>query len=374
MTNSIRSDFTETDFNEVKARITWNAIIEPGDRSAGQLIAEHGSIGALDAFLNRTDFGPEYLSAYERWNPRYHSELANERIALAKKHDLKLLVPTDELWPAALRDLEAHEPILFWYRGDPAHFRRLEKSIGVVGSRNSSHYGQRVTSDLATVLVDENAAVVSGGALGIDSVAHRTTLALGGVTAAFMAGSLDLPYPAANYSLFDQIAHTGLLLSEMSPGSNPTRWRFLQRNRLIAAVTNALVVTEAGLRSGSINTVNHATELERPIFAVPGPITSPSSAGCNRLIRDQMANLLVEVSDLPLELNWRKSIVETSHSLGSLELRAFDALGFKAQSFEQLVVATGLSVGELRIALGGLQLAGVAKCVENRHWSRNNVM
>jgi DNA processing protein len=221
-------------------------------------------------------------------------------------------------------------------------------------------------------LVEEEAAIVSGGALGIDSVAHRTAIQLGGLTAAFMAGSLDCLYPAANYSLFDEIGHRGLLLSEMSPGSRPTRWRFLQRNRLIAAIGSATVVTEAGWRSGSMNTVKHANELGRPVFAVPGPITTPASAGCNRLIRDAEASILVELSDLPIELGWRASHVEATELLGPLDLRAFDALATGFQPVETLLVASGLSMNELRMALGSLKLLGKAEMGETGSWKRTS--
>lgn len=370
-TQSIRRDFTETDFETAKSLITWNALVEPGDRIASQLIGEVGPIDALRALRSKAKLGEDYERAYERWAPRDLPLLAETKIALAKKHDLKLLLPSDETWPQGFRDLGLHSPLLLWYRGNSKHFEWLNKAIGVVGSRNASHYGQRITADLVEVLAQEEAVVVSGGALGIDSVAHRVAIGLKGRTIAFMAGSLDLPYPAANLNLFNEISHHGLLLSEMSPGSNPTRWRFLQRNRLIAASANAVVVTEAGLRSGSINTVNHAGELGRPVFAIPGPITSPSSAGCNRLIRDLQVQLLMDVGDLPAELGWRETKLNPQNSIGVLELRALDALGKAGKSFAELRHATGMSETELRIALGGLKLVGLCALSESGSWQRN---
>ncbi len=369
---SSRRDFPHTDFNHLKALVTWNALVEPGDRIAGELIRKHGPIDALRVFEERQATDEEHRSAFERWAPRYSSSLAEERLGCAQKHDLQVLLPSDDLWPKKLNDLDAHAPLLLWYRGNTNHFGQMSKTVGVVGSRNASHYGQRVTSDLTALLVEEEATIVSGGALGIDSVSHRTAIQLGGNTAAFMAGSLDCLYPAANYSLFDEIGHRGLLLSEMSPGSRPTRWRFLQRNRLIAAIASATVVTEAGWRSGSINTVKHANELGRPVFAVPGPITSPASAGCNRLIRDAEASMLVELSDLPVELGWRADQVENTESLGPLDLRAFDALATSFQPLETLLAASGLSLNELRMALGSLKLLGKAEIGETGSWRRTS--
>jgi len=358
---SIRRDFDSTDFEEAKALITWNALVEPGDRIAGELISSLGAAAALEAFLKKVDVNTEVLASYERWSPRYSPTIADEKINLARRFDLKLLLASDPQWPTALSELGAHSPNLLWYRGSISEFSKFSRAVGVVGSRNASHYGQRVTSDLTAVLVQEGATVVSGGALGIDSVAHRTALHLGGKTVAIMAGALDCLYPSANLELFDQIGHRGLLLSEMSPGAKPTRWRFLQRNRLIAALSDALVVTEAGWRSGSINTANHAVELNRRVFAVPGPITNPSSAGCNRLIRDQQADLLLDPADLPEELGWRSIKIDHSKSLGQLELRALDAMTKVSLPIESIANRAGLTLGEARMALASLHLDSLAE-------------
>jgi DNA processing protein len=218
--------------------------------------------------------------------------------------------------------------------------------------------------------VNEDATVVSGGALGVDAVAHRTSLSQSGHTVAIMAGSLDNLYPAGNWQLFDEIGSRGLLLSEMVPGSKPTRWRFLQRNRLIAALSEAVVVTEAGWRSGSMNTVNHANELGRRVFAVPGPITSPTSAGCNRIIRDHSAEILVEVDDLPVEIGWRRSTPEDLEILGSFEKRLLDFLGKRGLDLYTLAKHSGLSITEAQIALGGLQLAGLVEQQGANSWKR----
>lgn len=368
-TNSIRRDFKVTNQKELLATVTWNALVEPGDRVAGELIDSLGPGEALSAFIERRDLGEDAHAAYERWSPRYSHMLASERIAAANRCDAKLLLPTDDSWPQRFRDLGPHGPLAIWYRGNLDHFSNLTRSIGVVGSRNATHYGQRVTSDLASVLVQDGSAVISGGALGIDTIAHRTTLQSDGLTVAFMAGALDNLYPSANFELFNEISRTGLVLSEMSPGAKPTRWRFLQRNRLIAAMSEAVVVTEAGWRSGSINTVNHAIELARPVFAVPGPITSVASAGCNRLIRDGQANVLLDVSDLAIELGWKASGQVELSGLGVLELRALDALEGKGRAIDELLKATGMAPMDLRMALGSLRLLGKADSNREGLWS-----
>lgn len=369
--SKIRRDFVETDSDYLDASIVWNCLVEPGDRIAGELIQTFGPVEALRVFHQKKNLENEVSEAVARWSPRFNPNLLETRLQAAERNDMKLLLPTDSLWPARLNDLGLHAPLLLWYRGNVRHFEALSKSIGVVGSRNATAYGQRVTSELVNQIVQNDAAVVSGGALGIDSVAHRTTIRLDGLTIAFMAGSLDRLYPSANHELFDEIGHRGLLLSEMSPGSNPTRWRFLQRNRLIAAVSEATVVCEAGWRSGSINTVNHASTLGRPVFAIPGPITSPASAGSNRLIRDSVATLLLDVEDLASELGWREASTATLDGLGELELRALDVLNSNFQEITAILISSGLSLSELQIALGSLRLMGKVESDQNGKWKRS---
>ena len=376
MFGPIRSDFQGTDEEDLHSRLVWHALVEPGDRIAGSLRLELGSTVALRKFVDQDYAATELVSreellrAYERWKPRYQGEMADAIIKRAQVLDMRVILPTDSAWPVSLNDLGVFSPALLWYRGHLTGFNRLERTLGIVGSRVVSSYGQKVTAEIAALAVTEGATVVSGGALGVDAVAHRTALSQSGSTVAVMAGSLDNLYPAGNWQLFDEIGSRGLLLSEMAPDSKPTRWRFLQRNRLIAALSEAVVVTEAGWRSGSINTVNHANELGRRVFAVPGPITSPTSAGCNRIIRDHSAEILLEVNDLPIEIGWRRSNPEDLDILGSLEKRLLDFLEKRAIDLHTLAKRSGLSIFEAQIAIGGLQLADLVEQQGANGWKR----
>jgi DNA processing protein len=308
--------------------------------------------------------------AYERWGPRYQTGLLEKLVKDAIRSDMQLMLPSDSLWPERLNDLGAYSPTLLWYRGHIDSFEKLDRTLGVIGSRVVSGYGQKITAEVSALAVNEGATVISGGALGVDAIAHRVALSQAGLTLGLMAGSLDNLYPAGNWQLFDEIGSRGLLLSEMAPGSKPTRWRFLQRNRLIAALSDAVVVTEAGWRSGSINTVNHANELGRRVFAVPGPITSPTSAGCNRIIRDHSAEILVEVNDLPVEIGWRSSDPENLEILGNLEKRLLDSMTNTANDLPTLAKDSGLSVFEAQMAIGGLQLADLVQQQGSLGWKR----
>jgi DNA processing protein len=168
----------------------------------------------------------------------------------------------------------------------------------MVGSRAASGYGAHVAGEIAADLAERGWTIVSGGAYGIDAAVHRGVLAVGGITMAVLACGVDHAYPAGHADLFAAIAADGLVVSEWPPGSHPTRLRFLVRNRVIAALTNGTVIVEAGDRSGALNTARHAAELQRPLMAVPGPVTSAQSAGCHRIIREWGGVLVTRAADV----------------------------------------------------------------------------
>jgi DNA processing protein len=154
-----------------------------------------------------------------------------------------------------------------------------------------------VAGDLAARLAEREVAVFSGGAYGIDGAAHRAALNCEGITVAVLAGGLDIPYPAGRSALLHRIGQHGLVFTEYPPGVRPARYRFLTRNRLVAAVAGASVVVEAGLRSGAANTATWARALGRVVAAVPGPVTSSASAGCHALLRNG-AELVTRAEDI----------------------------------------------------------------------------
>jgi DNA processing protein len=212
--------------------------------------------------------------------------------------EIRIITPDSDEWPAGLNDLGKNMPAQLWALGQPIP---KGPSVAVVGARACTSYGEHVTQSLVSGL-PQGTVVISGAAYGIDAAAHRTALNAGLSTVAYLAGGVDRPYPAGHRDLIGRIAQHGTVLSEVEPGSAPTRWRFLQRNRLIAAHAQALVVVEAGWRSGSLNAASHATFLHRPVGAVPGPVTSPASAGTNRLIEDYDARVITSTEDIGLLL------------------------------------------------------------------------
>ncbi|MTB04316.1 MAG: DNA-protecting protein DprA, partial [Actinobacteria bacterium] len=170
-------------------------------------------------------------------------------------------------------------------------------SLAIVGTRNPTNYGARIAGDFAAGFVDRQWVIVSGGAYGIDSFAHKGALIAEGATVAVIACGIDVNYPAGNIRLFAEICESGALVTEVMPGHKALPHRFLTRNRLIAAISNATLVVEAAFRSGSLRTARDAAELMRPVMAIPGPINSPTSEGCHRLIGERAAEIVTSVAD-----------------------------------------------------------------------------
>lgn len=206
----------------------------------------------------------------------------------------ELLIPEDPRWPALLNDLEV-PPIALIVKGDTSILKT--ESLAIVGTRNPTPYGIRNAQEFAAGFVDRGWAIVSGGAYGIDSAAHKGALIAEGLSIAVTASGLDSTYPAGNQRLFDEIVENGAIITEYLPGVIARPHRFLVRNRLIAALSRGTVVIEAAFRSGSLRTARDASELLRPVMAIPGPINAPTSEGCHRLIGERSAELVTSVAD-----------------------------------------------------------------------------
>jgi len=269
------------------ARAVLSAIVEPGDTDAGTLIATYTARGTLDLITGETESidNVNLLGLRNRTLPRLNAGSIEIMFRQVVRFGAQLITPEHPHWPTRLDDLGTLAPIALWVRGN-TEMLVDEKTTAMVGARAATGYGEHVTMELAAGLSDRGHTIASGAAYGIDGMAHRATLASRGRTIAYLAGGVDRFYPSGHDALLTRIVERGAVVSELPCGSAPTRWRFLNRNRLIAANSNATLVVEAGFRSGSLNTAAHATNLGRPVGAVPGPITSAASAGCHRLISE----------------------------------------------------------------------------------------
>jgi DNA processing protein len=207
------------------------------------------------------------------------------------------ITPEDNDWPIALADL-ATPPIGLVIVGDRKVLLKLDKSISIVGSRQPTNYGSQLSYSLASQASLAGLVVVSGGAYGIDTASHQGTLSVGGECIAVLAGGINRLYPLENLKLFKDITKSGLLISEVMPNVESKPYRFLIRNRLIAALSRSTVVVEAKFVSGSIRTARDAAEIFRPVFAIPGPVTSALSEGCHRLIAERVADIATSLDEI----------------------------------------------------------------------------
>ncbi|MDO5644975.1 MAG: DNA-processing protein DprA [Dermabacter sp.] len=287
---------------ERMARIALSMMAEPNDAATGHILAHVGGIETL-RLIESDDPVPglaraDVLMWRERLTARVTPDLPRQ-VAEAQDGEFGTLIPADKDWPTALDDLGDRAPYLLWTRGATSFLTTaLSDRVTITGSRASTSYGEHVTRELAAGMADEERIVIAGGAYGIEAAAHRSVLTAAGQTIAVLPSGLDRPYPAAHADLLRQIGEVGLLVSELPPGTTPTMHRFTAKNRLMAALSGASIIPEAGVRSGSRTVVLTARNLGRGIGAVPGPVTSAASSGPNELIRQGFAILIAQTSDL----------------------------------------------------------------------------
>jgi DNA processing protein len=355
--------------------------------ATGQLAAGPALEQEITALLAENGAGATWVGmrdSLKRWAPRI-PDLAPERdLATMARLGGRVIVPCDDLWPAQLGDLGIQEPVCLWWRGLEQPLPDAARCVALVGSRDSTSYGASVTGDLAYSLSQRGFTVVSGGAYGIDAHAHRAALAGGSAavpTIAVMAGGVDRFYPSGNEDLLRAVCNQGAVLAEVPPGSAPTRYRFLQRNRLIAALSAVTVVVEARWRSGALNTAHHAETLGRAVGAVPGSVHSANSAGCHRLLRDGGAICVTDAGEIAeLASPSGEDLPETrtgraaEHDGLTLEdLILLDSLPLRSTtSVDKLCTVAGLSQESVRAGLGRLGLLGLAVS-ERGGWKRAKV-
>lgn len=283
--------------------------------------------------------------------------------------DIKMVTWDDADYPARLREIY-DPPAVFFYRGTLA--QDDEACVAVVGSRRCTHYGRMVAEELGAGLARAGLTVVSGMARGIDSAAHRGALGAGGRTVAVLGTGLDICYPRENSKLMQEIAASGAVVSEFPLGSPPEPWHFPVRNRIISGLSRGVVVVEAAARSGALITAELALEQGRDVMAVPGNVTSPSSQGTNRLIK-QGARLVEGVEDVLDELGLASLFApdagtEAAPSLTPLEQALLQRLKEEGGPVgeDALLGGCGAATPEAKAALTFLELKGLVRRLPGR--------
>jgi DNA protecting protein DprA len=276
--------------NEHLARAALFSTIEGGHTFWCAEISSHSALKVYNKLLN----GGYDPIKYEKLITTLRATNSDQILSEIDKHYARLITPADDDWPEQLNDLAA-PPIGLIIKGNISALH--QPSLAIVGTRNPTSYGARIAGDFAAGFVDREWAIVSGGAYGIDSCAHKGALIAEGITVAVVASGIDINYPAGNTRLFAEICESGAIVTEFMPGHKALPNRFLTRNRIIAALSKATLVVEAAFRSGSLRTARDAAEIFRPVMAIPGPINSPTSEGCHRLIGERAAEIVTSVAD-----------------------------------------------------------------------------
>lgn len=290
------------------------------------------------------------------------------------KYSIRVIQRRDTEYPKKLRNISDAPAILF-LRGNTDCLNR--KTVAMVGSRNASVKGLNVTGRIAKELSEHGVCVVSGLADGIDSAAHRGCLKGGTPTVAVMGCGLDRVYPASNRTLYEDILEgDGLLISEYAPGEKPLGWHFPVRNRIISGLSDAVLMMECRVRSGSMTTVRHALDQGKDVYAYPGESGTPWSEGAHQLLREgagyftTAADILEDLGCLDKNENSvQNNLCSKQESmLTSAQQKTVDALRNGMQSFDQLLAATGAETAELSVTLTYLQLKGIVTAYPGKQY------
>lgn len=327
------------------------------------------------AILELEDFTPVSAAALRACRPEAGLEILEQLRALGARG----LLADDPDYPLLLAETSDAPPVLFAW-GELTQLHRI--GVAVVGSRECTEYGSRATRTLVSAIAARpEVAVVSGMARGIDAVAHEAALDVGGASVGVLGNGFGVVYPPRNRALYDRMLRKGCLVTEMPPGVPPHRGAFPRRNRIVSGLSRAVVVAEAAVGSGALITADFALDQGRVVLAVPGPITSPTSTGCNKLIQQGAKPVLVPgdileeigitgIGDWGLEIgngptNPQSPISNPPRAappdLDDLQRSLWDAMGAEVRHVDALVAIGGGDTGKVLTALTELELRGVVR-------------
>ena len=300
-------------------------------------------------------------------------EFVNTFVANQEARGIKIVCKFDDNYPEKLFYLE-DSPFLLYYMGDISLLNK--PSLAVVGTRKPTNYGRMVTEKLVRDVVTAGIVVVSGLAYGVDSIAHRQTLEAGGKTIAILGGGFDHIYPSEHQGLAEEIAKKGLLLSEYRPKKTATKYTFPTRNRIVAGLSDGVLITEASIKSGTIHTKDFALDYGRTVYAVPGNIDNFNSTLTNEIIKTGQAKLVSEVKDI---LNDYSLTKETKIEQIKIDLSCYgeqeqEILNFLAdgmKTIEEITKNTTISINNLNSYLTTLEISGIIRRMPGGYISLN---
>ena len=279
------------------------------------------------------------------------------------ENDILSVNYTDSEYPACFRDIP-DAPLVLFYKGDLSVLQNKNRA-GVVGSRNPDRDGVKICEDICTELAQNGVTIISGLAQGMDSISHICALKENAKTVAFIGTGLDRYFPASNRNLQNEIAQKGCVISEYYMTQQLYSATFIERNRLIAAASDALCVVQAKAKSGTLSTAKRAQDYSKQLFAVPGSILNPMHDGTNRLIQDGAYPLLSAKDVLlhfGLETGMAKKRKAAKPKLTEIEQRIYDCLGRQTMSVSQIFAQTKLPMVQLKALLTKMEMDGVITC------------
>lgn len=296
--------------------------------------------------------------------------LRNELERLEDKR-VRFITPHDEEYPKRLLAIHGY-PMGIFYKGRLPEDER--PAAAVIGARNCTNYGKQMASYLARELSEAGVQIISGLAWGIDGAGHKGALEAGGDTYGVLGCGINVCYPRENYDLYERLIEHGGILTEFVPDESPRPGNFPMRNRIISGISDVVLVIEARERSGSLITANLGLEQGKEIFALPGRVTDPVSAGCNRLIRDGAGILLSPDSVLEyFELQSGKILrvhEKNKNGLAKKEKMVYSCLDLQPKNLEEIVFLSGLSVSDCMSALLELEISGCVVQTSHQYYGK----
>ncbi|HEY5560168.1 MAG TPA: DNA-processing protein DprA [Clostridiaceae bacterium] len=339
----------------------WFAFLKLSNRKKLMLLDTHKDTNTIRNYLKDIKFieGPMEPTKID-----YNKLLENYL-----KSKTNLCIYGDKNYPTSLLEFE-DSPSFLYYKGDISKIN-LYKNVAIIGARNSTIYGKSVTRLIAKELVKQNINIISGLARGIDTIAHETACDSNGYTCAVLGCGIDIIYPKENWRLYDLIGQRGLILSEFLPGTMPLAYNFPQRNRIISGLSSLIVVTEAGEKSGTLNTVDSALKQNKEVYVVPGSILNKESLGTNRLIRDG-AGVITDIDDLLFKLGSNiPSKNKETVLLDEKENNLISLISYNPIHIDELKRITNIDIKHLYGVLFELQLKKEVICLSGNYYVKS---
>lgn len=343
--------------------IIWLSVF--GDVSPGRKIKILNSFEDFSIIFNHKDKITECLNFLDQKRKSLmldslKLEYIDAYIQKLEKQEIKIVTIKNNLYPKKLLQI-ADPPIALYCKGDLSLLN--SQCLSVVGTRRATKYGKEITKKLVRDVAYTGIAIVSGLAEGVDKIAHESALEVGGKTIAVLPSGFDHIYPKVNIDLANKIINNGLIITEYKPKEECNAFHFPVRNRIVAGLSDATLITEAPLKSGALITANYAIEFGRELFSVPGRVGDIYSEGCNKLIKDCQSSMVLESSNI-LEFFGKKAGLNQENEqlhLNNSELKVYNVLKSCEHHFQEILLETGFEIKELTTLLLSMEMKGIIK-------------